>query len=1318
MSEREFTAEIPPVAEQYVEPPSYDDARIAARLSGYGWDEIDGFIEERSAAAGQIGYAPDEIDAFLGRPSQAGAQWRMNGEWSSRVADDETFATGLRAPFESIPLSPLEGPSALRIAGYAGYDAPEPEIGDFLEPPPASLDLADDYARGSYANALLRGEVRSPAEFAERYTAAAWSAAGTADGAAMVRAARGLAATLPSDEDFTDQAIAIAHAQGVALTPDGVKIVKQNLIDAWADTGADLAALNRRAYLDAEFGGALAKPPPEPEPMSMLARTLALPIAVGEFWKGAGFAATHGGEELKAKIDAGEVSIPEAFGLGVARIPAGMVESMWRDAKRAGEAMMGGKPLAAEEALSASMMGLRGPLVRDALGGFRPQATVINPDAPNGIEFKPGQEAFAEPKPAERVPAAADAPATTEPLPFAPEATPAEKMQALTRDWGEKPIPVDEPAFFEKMAVGQDPATIELARGMDSARGLLDYMADLGGAVMRDESGALKLGRTAAQKAEEAVRTSGRDFMQDAIIRGQGIGARETALVAHQLDPATARLGALIPRPLRWQGLADKLDNAWARVNPHMKEWENEIKKGPMGAPMRTMIGNMIEYIEGRSAGVAIRADSPLKPVADTIRLINKYTEALMRDAEAQGLHSMTSYYDDYFRHMWKDPRAVDKAFGGAGRLGSGQSFKSRSIPTIADGLAMGLEPRILHPLELTMMDAAGKIKYLHSLRILKEAENAKIVYWSSKGPLDRATDIELHGVGSRRSGNAGELKAYAHRGAATPWNDWVARGFYDRPGAASLYDKMLFMKNATVGTTLFGPMFHMVTMFGESVTSRAIQATQELTGGLRLTARGVLDLDAALVGKGVGEIARGAVDTALLPVAPVRDLVIGHREMRRYRDMVNDPVLDLLAEAGAWTGPRQQIYKMGSAPNYLESVVRRELGQDYANQLKHILERDPNGDLSALRIAGRAVGFLGREYSRILTTTTAPLFDFMTPRLKVAANFEQLQTFLRQNPTASPEAKFQAARQIVKNTDDRLGEMNMDNIFWPRMVKQLAQISMISPGWVYGYARMTTSAAGLNVERMAMERNPTATRAILAFVMTAAGINSTYQYFMTGELPWDSQTPLQDIIAPRTGGRDRHGSPERAQWPSQIKELYDYARVAMVTWHNPTAFGGAVTHYLLNKLPPSLQIGRAFITGEDAIGHHVTTSPRTFLDFMVRALTPIPMSTPAQRKAGTGIPEWQNWLLGVRPAMPHVENPNAFFKQLDNLRNRDLWDDYNRQRRENRYLETPQPLPPRPPSPERRSSQPRSRSSQPQQPRPRESAPPPSSGGKIIRNW
>lgn len=796
-----------------------------------------------------------------------------------------------------------------------------------------------------------------------------------------------------------------------------------------------------------------------------------------------------------------------------------------------------------------------------------------------------------------------------------PEAQPAEKLAALTRnDVGGSNI--------EVLAKDQDPATQELARSADGASSIGSFLKDTMSRLMADESGSLRL-RTPQQVQAAADRAGGRDYLREAVIRNMvGNATRD---VAH---------------------FADMLEPSWRPIAQNLGEWEREIAKGPGGNPMGTPIGTMLDYVEGRSAGAHIDPNSPLKPVADVIRDINQAVDARLRAQANAGTITYEGYIKDYYPHVWEDPAQVRADFGSTGKFGSRANLQERTtFPTLSDGLRAGYVPKNTNPIEAVLADVQAKMLYSHAADMIEEASNAGHVYWS-RAPKD-AGDMRINGgIGTKYRPIPGqngaptvlqEVHAYANEGFARNLNDWLSRGLYDRPATASALDKIMYAKNVSTAFKLSLPLFHSQTV-----------AIGSLASG---------------IGQGLEEVARGQFGRAFLnlgesaTIVPnlVHNAVVGQRAIRNYVENSNDPVIKALTEAGlSFTKPLapEAGYSFGTNSVYT-SLRRGTLGREVAKDIKDIggNPRIEEAAYRALRVPDRILQFGIKEAGRLMSSVTAPVFDGLIPMLKVGASYRRVQSFLEANPTASADVVSRYARQAAMDVDNRLGELNLDTVFWPKAAKQAVNAATISTSWAYGTYRGLLSALGYNVERRAAEFNPIATTSLIGTAMAYTYANAIVQYLHTGQTPIDTSTPYSDFLNYRTGEMTKTGrEPERGMIPSELKELYDLAKVAMKSMGQPSDFFHAMLEYSSAKANPFMQVLFALGSGKDGLGHDIANMPGGWDRFFKENFMPIFAQQLDDRRKGTGVSKVEN-VLGEREAAKFVEDPAGYFSDLEKQR-------------------------------------------------------------------
>jgi hypothetical protein len=91
-------------------------------------------------------------------------------------------------------------------------------------------------------------------------------------------------------------------------------------------------------------------------------------------------------------------------------------------------------------------------------------------------------------------------------------------------------------------------------------------------------------------------------------------------------------------------------------------------------------------------------------------------------------------------------------------------------------------------------------------------------------------------------------------------------------------------------------------------------------------------------------------------------------------------------------------------------------------------------------------------------------LFGHVIPSLKMAAFDAEAKAVMDAkpwllNPRSDSDLRLEM-RKIGKAVDARFGEMNYDNLFWPKITKILGQVLMLSLGWKVGFWRTYAGAA------------------------------------------------------------------------------------------------------------------------------------------------------------------------------------------------------------------------------------------------------------------
>lgn len=701
-------------------------------------------------------------------------------------------------------------------------------------------------------------------------------------------------------------------------------------------------------------------------------------------------------------------------------------------------------------------------------------------------------------------------------------------------------------------------------------------------------------------------------------------------------------------------------------VNAHLKEYEEYL--GTMAGKNNHSVGplpvlqHLTNYIEG-IPGAQISGE--MKDLADAIRGIYQGTRTHIE----QTLPNMTGFIQDYYRHMWTDPGKATMAW--ASRTGSSASLKLRTIPTLMEGIQAGLTPKIMDPIENTLQYVHSMNSYLGNYVVREAGRGMGLVKHSFTGP-PVAGWTKLKGASSLTPGG----QAYAPMGWARIYNSWVGRGVYDlsNPIWGKIYDKALVAANAMTGLKLGLSGFHAWNIAEETVTSGLAKAIGDIKGG---------------------DLARGLAELGLTTAVPAK---VGYnigKGLRLKDAYLNKPgastadiaLMRIAAKVGVSPVGRGQAYTMPGINNYVQAWKRGNLWSQLKGEAKAVA--GPAGEhpiKTTLFAPGRATEFFAKQTGHLMSTVLSPLFDHAIPALKTAAWSDEMEQWVRQNPTAQPWEMEDYGRKIANSIDDRFGEMNQDNLFWSRGWKQAMNLLTVSVGWEYGTLRAFGTGASdiLNGDVL----SPRA-RWLIALPIINATQANVYQYLRTGQTGFTDWQTMAG--APLTGGEDPNGDPERAWLPGPQKEPYQWATQWKTAPDGPSAPPIAMGRYLLSKANPLVQTAEGVLTGTNYAGKDIRgVYPNgdlpgywsSYLKFLADQLTSIQMENTA--KEGSGIDTAQR-IMGIHAANRMMTNPEEFQRTMDYVESQRLREAQHFAGQQNSKLANPDPTIPLVPLHQRR---------------------------------
>jgi N12 class adenine-specific DNA methylase/2'-5' RNA ligase len=421
------------------------------------------------------------------------------------------------------------------------------------------------------------------------------------------------------------------------------------------------------------------------------------------------------------------------------------------------------------------------------------------------------------------------------------------------------------------------------------------------------------------------------------------------------------------------------------------------------------------------------------------------------------------------------------------------------------------------------------------------------------EGDEDQARELEQKDV--RVFGRRIMGRWYAPKNSWAIWRNHLAKGLRGNP----IVDAYMAPAQASAQLMLSFSGFHATTIATEGIFSDLALATDHLANE---------------DGAGATSVLEGAKKVALSPTALARLAHTGSRVMQEYRTPGTHPeiakVLDAMMKGGFrgtaksefWTGERlAHLKKTWDDAIHAESKGRQLWG--------------------AARLPANAL-WAGIEQ------VAHPLMGKYVPLMKTGATYElAARELAKLPPNASMDDVRKVMTSVVKEMDYRFGQVIYENHFIHPVIKHLAQMIFLAPGWTFGTQAL--AARGIRdvatLPKRAYQRGkryfggqevpegtpePLIGKSAAYWLGAVAGtmlINGILTYLYTKHQPQG-----KDYFAFRDGTTDIDGNPNRHTLPGYLMhDIYGYAT------HPATL--------LKNKLSPVLAFMERAVANRDYFG-------------------------------------------------------------------------------------------------------------------------------------
>jgi hypothetical protein len=481
--------------------------------------------------------------------------------------------------------------------------------------------------------------------------------------------------------------------------------------------------------------------------------------------------------------------------------------------------------------------------------------------------------------------------------------------------------------------------------------------------------------------------------------------------------------------------------------------------------------------------------------------------------------------------------RATQKGFKGLGKnplRGTMGSFKKSTLDTMSEGIERGGIPYSYNPITMFKLEYADDMKFITANRMwdaLKEDGLRKFVKKGGVVPegFSRINDRIAEVYFPTEQGLVGTGDWFVDDGAARLINNYLSKDYI----RSNDFGKgLMWLKNNYTAIELGLSAFHATAETLETIGSTVGEGLRKmfnlgiLQGNVKKGLEGITDIISAPI----TPVTKISLANKAIGFLGEKDFIKtdeGKSFIKKYPDAAN-----LLHDYFAGGG------KIGMAEDYKTNAVKV-----FKSAIKEKSE-DP-----AYQYIKNAVLALPALNEMLMT----PLFDYYIPRLKLAMFLREHNLSLMENAKRLENGdvtRTELARKNMSFVDDRLGEMNFDNLFWDRTFKTSMQFMFRSVTWKLGNLR---AIGGAPVEQAIEFRNAfrekrapmLSPKMAWLFGLTAMQVAAAtiLQRMYTGKQP---QT-FEDIVAPRINENDEK---ERVILPTYFKDMlhFSHAPVKYVT--------------------------------------------------------------------------------------------------------------------------------------------------------------------------
>jgi hypothetical protein len=536
----------------------------------------------------------------------------------------------------------------------------------------------------------------------------------------------------------------------------------------------------------------------------------------------------------------------------------------------------------------------------------------------------------------------------------------------------------------------------------------------------------------------------------------------------------------------------------------------------------------------------------------------------------------VADHFDKHYGPKWRDPRFT----------------KERGFSFYSEAIKAGFRPKYTNPEDIMIArQRASDIAHMR-IDILNELEQYGLARKAVPKQSLAPDETEYRSPNGQRFWVKGDARQVLH-------NAYDTRSLWDLKGpVGTAFRGSMGLKNSIVPIMLNLSLYHPAhVLWGMYNGAAMARIAKELLAGNKSLKRGFVDMLKAHTFWDFPE-----------------DWRVGGKLMAAYKGKVT---LEKLSEAD-----RKSLQYMNEGG--LVPVLQSHFRMQSIERMREALQQ------------GHVVKASFHAPFALVQSLQRPVMEVMVPRLKIASYLRDVQTALRIDPTLEkdPIRRMEVFRKLMKQNENRFGEMAYNQRLWNRTVKDIAVASSLSAGWTLGFldefgagplraARSLAGGKGLKAAARAGDLDQGLF--VMAYVANAMMAGALITYAFTGQPPQN----LMDYFLPIGPDGKRLNTP-----------FYTREFVSLGKHIEEKGVASGVGQYFTNKATPVAGLAWEWlVTNQNYFGQELSDPNAPLLTRVGQKLASTykdlePISIRQIEQKGGGTPgEWALSFAGFGPA-------------------------------------------------------------------------------------